>query len=146
MAEYIERKAVREMLENASMISDGEYCGYLAEDIRLDSIPTEDVVPASKLRGLRDVLCEVDQITLQGIAKINRLLAMHESDDPSAGENGKETARWSCRADKFGKDEWWDYYYECRNCGCQMMVYDRNGGTLPRCCPICGIRLEVEDG
>ena len=28
MKEYIERAAVEEMLENAQLISDGEYCGY----------------------------------------------------------------------------------------------------------------------
>lgn len=28
MAEYIERAAVAKMLEDAQLISDGEYCGY----------------------------------------------------------------------------------------------------------------------
>lgn len=42
--EYIEREAVAEMLENAQMITDGEYCGYCTEDVCLDNIPTDDVV------------------------------------------------------------------------------------------------------
>ena len=45
MAEYIERTAVEEMLENAQIISNGEYCGYCTEDVNLNSIPAADVVP-----------------------------------------------------------------------------------------------------
>ena len=44
MKEYIERAAVEEILENAQIISDGEYCGYCTEDINLSSIPAADVV------------------------------------------------------------------------------------------------------
>lgn len=43
MKEYIERADVEEMLENAQMISNGEYCGYCTEDVRLNSIPAADV-------------------------------------------------------------------------------------------------------
>lgn len=43
MAEYIKRAAVEKMLEDAQLISDGEYCGYCTEDISLNSIPTADV-------------------------------------------------------------------------------------------------------
>lgn len=43
MKEYIERAAVEEMLENAQLISDGEYCGYCTEDVNLGSIPAADV-------------------------------------------------------------------------------------------------------
>ena len=35
----IEREAVRNMLENAQIISDGVYSGYCTEDIDIDSIP-----------------------------------------------------------------------------------------------------------
>ena len=45
MKEYIERAAVEEMLENAQLISDGEYCGYCTEDVNLGSIPAADVSP-----------------------------------------------------------------------------------------------------
>ena len=45
MTEYIERAAVEEMLENAQLISDGEYCGYCTEDVNLGSIPAADVAP-----------------------------------------------------------------------------------------------------
>lgn len=44
MKEYIERADVEEMLENAQIISDGEYCGYCTEDVNLNSIPAADVV------------------------------------------------------------------------------------------------------
>ena len=44
MAEYIERAAVAKMLEDAQLISDGEYCGYCTEDVSLNSIPAADVV------------------------------------------------------------------------------------------------------
>lgn len=43
MAEYIERAAVEKMLEEAQLISDGEYCGYCTEDVSLNSIPAADV-------------------------------------------------------------------------------------------------------
>lgn len=43
MKGYIERAAVEEMLENAQLISDGEYCGYCTEDVNLGSIPAADV-------------------------------------------------------------------------------------------------------
>ena len=45
MKECIERAAVEEMLENAQLISDGEYCGYCTEDVNLGSIPAADVAP-----------------------------------------------------------------------------------------------------
>lgn len=44
MKEYIERAAVEAMLENAQIITDGEYCGYCTEDVNLNSIPAADVV------------------------------------------------------------------------------------------------------
>ena len=45
MKEYIEREAVEKMLEEAQIISDGEYAGYCTEDVNLDSIPAADVAP-----------------------------------------------------------------------------------------------------
>lgn len=43
--EYIEKQAVEDMIENAHLISEGEYCGYCTEDIDINSIPVADVVP-----------------------------------------------------------------------------------------------------
>lgn len=43
--EYIEKQAVEDMLENAHLISEGEYCGYCTEDIDISSIPVADVAP-----------------------------------------------------------------------------------------------------
>ena len=43
--EYIERELVEKMMEDAQIISDGEYCGYCTEDISISSIPAADVAP-----------------------------------------------------------------------------------------------------
>lgn len=43
MTEYIDKRKVEVMLENAQIISDGVYCGYCTEDVNLDSIPVENV-------------------------------------------------------------------------------------------------------
>lgn len=45
MAKYIKREAVKEMLENAQICSEGEYSGYYTEDVKIDDIPVENVVP-----------------------------------------------------------------------------------------------------
>ena len=45
MSDYIEREAVEKMLENAQIITDGEYSGYCTEDVSLGSIPAADVAP-----------------------------------------------------------------------------------------------------
>ena len=47
MKRYIEQDAVEKMLEDAQLISDGEFCGYCTEDVNLDSIPAADVVEVS---------------------------------------------------------------------------------------------------
>lgn len=64
MAKYIDADNVRDMLDNAQMISDGEYCGYCTEDISLDDIPTADVVEVKWIpvterlpKVRRDYLC-----------------------------------------------------------------------------------------
>lgn len=43
--EYIEKQAIEDMLKNAHLISEGEYCGYRTEDIDINSIPVADVAP-----------------------------------------------------------------------------------------------------
>ena len=40
---YIRKKDIADMIENAHIISDGEYSGYCTEDIRLDDISTVEV-------------------------------------------------------------------------------------------------------
>ena len=52
MTDYIEREAVETMLEDASMISDGEYSGYCTEDVCLGDIPAADVTPVRHGRWL----------------------------------------------------------------------------------------------
>lgn len=50
---YIERKDIEEMLENAHIVSDGEYCGYCTDDIDLYSIPTADVVEVVRCKDCK---------------------------------------------------------------------------------------------
>ena len=57
MKEYIERAAVEEMLENAQLISDGEYCGYCTEDVNLGSVPAADVAEVRHGRWIDDGVC-----------------------------------------------------------------------------------------
>lgn len=45
MGDYIARESVINMLEDAQIISDGEYCGYCTEDVSIMSIPSADVRP-----------------------------------------------------------------------------------------------------
>ena len=50
MKRYIEQDAVEKMLEDAQLISDGEFCGYCTEDVNLDSIPAAYVVEVVRCR------------------------------------------------------------------------------------------------
>lgn len=45
MGGYIKREQVAEMLENAGIVTNGEYSGYCTEDVDLDKIPAADVNP-----------------------------------------------------------------------------------------------------
>lgn len=45
MKDYIERATIEAMLEDAHIITDGEYCGYCTDDVDLNSIPAADVAP-----------------------------------------------------------------------------------------------------
>lgn len=53
--EYIEKQAVEDMIENAHIISEGEYCGYCTEDIDINSIPVADVAPVVHGKWIRKV-------------------------------------------------------------------------------------------
>lgn len=50
MDDYIKRESVINMLENAQIISNGEYSGYCTEDISIMSIPSADVRPVIHAR------------------------------------------------------------------------------------------------
>lgn len=45
MNEYIDRKSVEKMIEQAQIISDGENSGYCVDDINIRAIPAADVAP-----------------------------------------------------------------------------------------------------
>ena len=49
MSEYIEREDVEKMLEDAQIISDGEYSGYCTEDVNLSNIPIANVIPTKEM-------------------------------------------------------------------------------------------------
>ena len=51
--EYIEKQAVEDMIENAHLISEGEYCGYCTEDIDINSIPVADVTTVVRCRDCK---------------------------------------------------------------------------------------------
>lgn len=53
---YVELKLVEEMLENAQLISDEEYCGYCTEDINLYKLPVVEITRCSncRLRGTEE--------------------------------------------------------------------------------------------
>lgn len=51
--EYIERKKIEEMLENAQLISEGEYCGYCTEDINLNRITSADVTEVVRCKDCK---------------------------------------------------------------------------------------------
>ena len=48
---------MKKCLENAQLISDGEYCGYCTEDVNLGSIPAADVAEVRHGRWIDDGVC-----------------------------------------------------------------------------------------
>ena len=50
--EYIKKEDVEKMLDDAQLISDGEYCGYCTEDVSINSIEIQDVAPVVHGRWL----------------------------------------------------------------------------------------------
>lgn len=55
--DLIRREAVYEMLENAQIISDGQYCGYCTVDVTISAIPAVDAVEVSEIKAyLQDKL------------------------------------------------------------------------------------------
>ena len=64
MAEYIEKKVVKRLVNN-------NFSGLLAA---IDSIPAADVAPIEALERLRDELCAQDLITMEGLRKLNTLI------------------------------------------------------------------------
>ena len=53
MAEYIEREAVENMLSDAQIITDGEYCGYCTEDVDVSQLPAADVVEVVRCKDCK---------------------------------------------------------------------------------------------
>ena len=64
--EYISRKAVEEMIEDAQIISDGENCGYCTEDIEISSIPAVNVIPVKRAHW---IISETDYGFCESIGK-----------------------------------------------------------------------------
>lgn len=104
---YIERALVEEMLENAQLISDGEYCGYCTEDVNLGSIPVADVV---EIRHGRWIFKEYDKMPWCTQAICSECGAMVENNS------------------NLSTLDWQQYFIEenkyCRRCNARM---DANG-------------------
>lgn len=95
MAEYIERAAVAKMLEDAQLISDGEYCGYCTEDVSLNSIPAADVAEVRHGRWIPEAR--------ESVSKRNRLIEYRVYSCSICGRsNGRVKKRY------------------CPNCGSRM--------------------------
>lgn len=54
--EYVNKKAIIEMLENSHLISDGEYCGYYTDDIDINKIPSLNF---SSVYDLLELICDI---------------------------------------------------------------------------------------
>lgn len=55
MAEYVDVESVRQMLEDAQIITDGENNGYCTEDVDLSLIKREDVAPVRHGRWVHGI-------------------------------------------------------------------------------------------
>lgn len=72
MTEYIHRDIA---LARLTKVEVTEKIPTMAHAKRaIADMPAADVVPVSELRELRDALYEDDQLTMQGLAKINRVI------------------------------------------------------------------------
>ena len=99
MAEYITREAaivyIREQSEKCQKAFEelgGESGIYadayndLAEDFY--RIPAADVAPIEALERLRDELCASDQITMNGLRKLNTLIGKYTTVHDGGADNG----------------------------------------------------------
>ena len=105
MAEYIECKAaINRIKEYASDVygidlDDAEqfsgdsltenYCEGLYEATELvDDIPAANVAPIEALERLRDELCAQDQITMEGLKKLNTLIWKYTTVHDGGADHG----------------------------------------------------------
>lgn len=100
MKEYIEREAVEEILENAQIISNGEYCGYCTEDVRLNSIPAADVAEVRHGKIIETI------------------------------KDGKMNRVFSCCGHDFTELTCWYMPKYCPNCGARMDKEDEHGSEF----------------
>jgi len=56
MDDFIKRKYVLDMLDNATLVGNGEYAGYCTEDINIEGIQPENVVDAALFDRARTLL------------------------------------------------------------------------------------------
>lgn len=72
MTEYIHRDMALARLTEVEVTD--KLATITAAKRALADMPAADVVPVSELRELRDALYEDDQLTMQGLARINRVI------------------------------------------------------------------------
>ncbi len=69
MAESIDREAFLDHMKRTNRYFDVKF--------DIEDFPAADVVPVSELLALRDALYETDQITMRGLARLNKLIAKY---------------------------------------------------------------------
>lgn len=95
MAEYIEREAFLRALENADPDVYEDYgdgtvdWGFGRKNIQdvINGILAADVPPIEALERLRDDLCAQDQITMEGLKKLNTLIWKYTTVHDGGSEN-----------------------------------------------------------
>lgn len=106
MSDYIERETIEKMLENASMISDGEYSGYCTEDVCLEDIPSSDVEPVKHESWNRV------EVSRDGCLHV--LYVCSGCSDYIGMKKENDIGIWTIR----------DNYCYCRKCGAKMDAED----------------------
>lgn len=121
MAEYIKREDVAQILDNAQMISNGEYSGYCTEDIDLNSIPAADVALVRHGRWVGYLLGR-----------------LHEGEYPNL-ESADYLECSACGENYYRRVM--DFIGGVHN---SRPSYD-NPGLIPGYCPNCGAKMDKED-
>ena len=68
--EYIKKEDVEKMLDDAQLISDGEYCGYCTEDVSINSIEIQDVAPVVHGKWIADMTTTLETVKCSVCKKV----------------------------------------------------------------------------
>ena len=94
MAEYIRREAAVEMVKricNLALDARRTHLDVVDDGVEMirgiTSIPAANVAPVEKLEHLRNELCELDLITMEGLKKLNTLIGKYTQEHGGGAEN-----------------------------------------------------------